>query len=109
MSEQKSEPVGGKKPQARYSEEYQQNAVRMVLEDGFSVEKASLALGCGRETLRRWVKKHRSQLTPQSPKGPEETIRSLRKENERLKQEVEFLKKPQRTLRKSRSEVRIHY
>lgn len=93
MSENKSEPVTGKKPQERYSEEYQRNAVRMVLEDGFSVEKASLALGCGRESLRRWVKKYRLQLTMQSQKGPEETILALQEENRRLKQEVEFLKK----------------
>ena len=40
------------------------NAVKMVLIGGFSVEKAATTLSCDRESPRRWVGSYRNQILP---------------------------------------------
>ena len=70
------------------------NAVKMVLIGGFSVEKAATTLGCARESVRRWVGIYRNRVLPQNPSmSVDEEVKKLRKENDLLKRELEFLKK----------------
>ena len=109
MSKNSLEKHDGNNSLIRYSEEYRINAVKMVLIDGFSIEKTAATLGCARESVRRWVGIYRNHVLPQNPSmSVDEEIKKLRKENDLLKRELEFLKKRRRTLRKSRSKVRVY-
>ena len=62
MSEINPERQDGKKQRIRYSEEYQMNAAKMVLIDGFSTGRAAASLGCTHESIRTWVRKYRSRF-----------------------------------------------
>ncbi|MBQ3320746.1 transposase [Candidatus Saccharibacteria bacterium] len=95
MNESKPEKQNGKERFIRYSEEYRMNAAKMVLVDGFSIDKTADSLGCARESVRRWVDIYRSRILPkeQPHMTAEEENQLLKKENNRLKMELEFLKK----------------
>jgi transposase-like protein len=78
-----------------YPAEFREKAVKMVTELGYSVSEVSQQLGCSEAALHRW----RSEAAPLDPVvsqrmelGEDENKR-LRKENARLKMEVEILKK----------------
>ena len=93
MSEINPEKRDGKRALIRYSEEYQINAARMVLVDGFSIDKTAATLGCVRESVRRWVDIYRHRIQPNIPAMTvDEENKFLKKENCRLKMELEFLK-----------------
>ena len=93
MSEINPERQNGKKQRIRYSEEYQMNAAKMVLIDGFSTGRAAASLGCTQESIRTLVKKYRSRILPKPQMTVEEENRLLKKENSRLQMELDFLKK----------------
>ena len=93
MTENNPERQNEKKQRIRYSEEYRMNAARMVLIDGFSVEKAATSLGCGRESIRKWIKRYRARIIPKPQMTVEEENRLLKRENSRLQMELDFLKK----------------
>ena len=79
----------------RYSEEFRDESVRLVLESERSVAEAARELGISVWTLRGWVKKRREQtrqgLVPRR-ETLEEEIRRLRREVSVLRQEREILK-----------------
>ena len=87
-----------KKP--TYSLDFKQDAAKLVLEKGYSWQKAAEHLGISLSVLSRWVKAER----PASVTGPlskkvglslteHDELRHLRKENEQLRMEREILKK----------------
>jgi transposase len=82
----------------KYSQEFKQDAVKLVTEQGYRVSEASRNLGVNISVLRRWIKDYdknkdtafpgHGRMTPE-----QEEIRRLREENQRLRMEREILKK----------------
>jgi len=78
----------------RYPEEFKREAVGLVRQ-GRSLRDVAESLGCSDQSLRIWVKQveidigERDGLTS----GEREELRRLRRENARLKQEREILKR----------------
>ena len=82
----------------RYSREFKLEAVRRVEETGRSQAQVAEELGISANTLSRWMRLFRSDPDEAFPgKGRQNSkdalIRRLRRENERLRKERDFLKK----------------
>lgn len=78
----------------RYSSEFKTEAIRQVVERGYSVREVAGRIGVSVNTLHKWVKSSR----PASKEASElEKIRlenqKLRAENKRLQEERDILKK----------------
>lgn len=81
-----------------YTAEFKAEAVKLVLEKGYSLAEAARSLGIYESLLRSWklaVAKQADQAFPGHGNlpPPEEEIRRLRAENERLRAERDILKK----------------
>ena len=80
----------------RYNREFQIQACRLVVEQGYSLREASERLGPSTWAIREWIKKFRSlgELPAADQPVPEaEELKRLRKENKQLQMENEILKK----------------
>lgn len=75
----------------RYSEEFKRKAVELYLSRGKDTDVAT-ELGIARSSLFAWHKKYQDELNPVLVSDAEE-LRRLRKENARLAEENEILKK----------------
>ena len=85
----------------KYTREFKQDAVQLVIEQGYNHSEAARNLGIDRGMLGRWVKeiqgdeceafRGNGKLTTE-----EEELRRLREENRRLKMERDILKNPPR-------------
>ena len=79
----------------RYSEDFRREAVRLVRETDRSLKEISSELGVSPPTLRQWLK----TLPVGKPTAAgrvlslEEQVRQLKRQNERLREEREILKK----------------
>ncbi len=79
----------------RFSEDFRREAVRLARESERSLTELCAELGVSRATLRKWLR----ELPPGKPTTAgrvlslEEQVRQLRKENERLREERDILKK----------------
>ena len=77
----------------RFSEDFKREAVRLVRESGKSMTQVARELGIGVSLLARW--RHKADAIAASgltPDGQAE-LQELRKENARLRMEVEILGK----------------
>jgi transposase len=80
----------------RYPKEFKLDAIRLVLEQGYSLKEAGDKLGISSWSVGNWIRQFRGtgeldgMMTKMSP-GDE--LRELRKQNKRLRLEVEILKK----------------
>ena len=82
----------GKKKQ--YTEEFKRDAVRLALEGDKSQCQTAVDLGVNPTSLYQWIKKYRTDyLQGAHQLSPEEELKQLRKDNERLREEREILKK----------------
>ena len=83
-------------PKTRFTREFQDEAVRLVLTSGRSQRAIADDLGVNRSTLARWMVEHQD-MRPSSATPPNEDIvdelKRLRRENEVLRQERDILKK----------------
>ena len=82
----------------RFSREFKLEVVRRVQETGRTQAQVAKELGISANTLSRWMRQYRSEQDEAFPgKGRQNSkdalIRRLRRENERLRQERDFLKK----------------
>ncbi len=80
----------------KYSEEFRDESVRLVLESEKTVAEVARDLGVSVWTLRGWIQKRREadrSSVPRRPETLEEEVRRLRRENAVLRQEREILKK----------------
>ena len=82
----------------KYTQEFKQDAVRLVLEQGYNQSEAARNLGIDRGMLSRWVKEsqedEREAFRGNGKRTAEqEELRRLRDENRRLRMEREILKK----------------
>ena len=78
-----------------YTEEFKQEAVKLALESEQSMAQTARDLGVTKTSLYEWVAKYASTTQKEDKKqntSNEELVR-LRRENKRLKQEREILKK----------------
>jgi transposase len=82
-------------PTAHYPPQFKREAVQLYRSSEQSIPKVAKELGIADESLRRWIRQHeidegeREGLTTDE----REELSRLRRENETLKQEREFLKK----------------
>jgi transposase len=79
----------------RYTQEFKQEAVKLVTEQGYSQAEASRCLGICSNNLSRWVQEvTRGKPLMKPTQHPEQAeLEALRKENKRLKLERDILKK----------------
>ena len=83
-----------KRTYKQYSKEYKEEAVALVLEQGYSVPEAAKLLGIASNLLYRWKSKIESQPEGKSLSVDErEELKRLRKEVKNLRLEKEILKK----------------
>lgn len=81
----------------RFSEEFKRDAVRLVVEEGYSFKAAAAAVGVGDQSLRAWHAKFAPAPTPCGENASVEELRDevarLRKQLKRVELEREILKK----------------
>jgi transposase len=82
----------------RFTRQFKDDAVRMVLENGYSCEETGRRLGVHGNNINRWVRQHRARNAAPADTGLtreqlETELKRLRKENKRLEMEREILKK----------------
>ena len=87
-----------KKRQRRdFTDEFKNDAVKLVTEQGYSCTEAGRRLGVHHTNIARWVRAYKDQLEiktdPGSAQALEAEVKKLRKENKRLLMEREILKK----------------
>jgi transposase len=87
-----------KKRQRRdFTDEFKNDAVKLVIEQGYSCSEVGRRLGVNHTNISRWVRMHRDQLENSTESGSvkdmEAEVKRLRKENKRLLMEREILKK----------------
>ena len=81
----------------RFSLEFKQEAIRLVLEGGVSIAEAARDLDVCQKSLHRWIKQHKIDHGP-NPAGAKKTaerdeIRQLRAKVRQLEMERAILKK----------------
>ena len=84
-----------KKTRRKYSDEFKDEAVKLVTEKGYKISEAARNLGVHVSLLRKWIQKRTV------PAGKADSlildaqaeIKRLRKENDKLRMEREILKK----------------
>ena len=86
---------------SKYSKEFKDSTVQLILNNGESVVKVAEDLGLNSKTLYHWVTSYKKahniptrDITSSSSKESEhEELKRLRRENKTLKQERDILKK----------------
>ena len=97
----------------KYTIAFREAAVKQVIEGGRSMPSVARSLEMSAKTLENWVYRARKgqALLKRPPVRPvtelEVEVARLRQENAKLRLEKEILKRPQRTLPRSRCEVRV--
>ncbi len=86
------------KKRKNYSREFKVEAVNLITQKGYSIAEASRNLGIEYSVLRRWKSELAKEPLHAFPgKGklaaPDEEMRNLRRELDRVKQERDILKK----------------
>jgi transposase len=78
-----------------YSLDFKQSSVKLAIESDQPISKTAKDLGINESTLYNWVCKFGSTERKESKSGSEmeEELKALRRENSRLKQERDILKK----------------
>jgi len=75
----------------KYTKEFKIEAVKLITEHGYSINKAAKHLGLGSTTLANWVKRLKGDDSDLSSEDLTE-LKRLRKENRELKMERDILK-----------------
>ena len=87
-----------KKPRPVFTDEFRNDAARLVLDQGYTVTEASAAVGVGNTALRRWVKQldgERVGITPKSKAftPDQQRIQELEARIKKIEWEKDILKK----------------
>lgn len=68
-----------------FTDEFKQDAVRLIVDEKYTFSAAAKALGVGEQSLRQW----HAKLAPKpEPCGDNATVDELREENKRLRREL---------------------
>ena len=82
-----------KQKRKKYTQEFKEEAVKLITEQGYQATEAARNLGVNISVLRRW----KNEIEGKESSGADATLKaelkSLRKEVKRLKMEREILKK----------------
>lgn len=82
------------KPKRKYTQEFKEEAVKLVTEQGYKISEAARNLGIRENMLGRWKREFESgKYTPAAHADEKAEIKRLQEENRRLKMEREILKK----------------
>jgi transposase len=81
-----------------YSEEFKRDAVRLVVEEGYSFQAACEAVGVCQQSLRAW---HAKFAPPPEPCGENATLGQLREENQRLRKQLKRTELEREILKKA--------
>jgi len=97
----------------KYTQELKQDAVRVVLEQGYNQSEAARKLGVDRGMLSRWVQEAQEDENEAfrgngKRTAEQEELRRLRDENRGLRMEREILKKRRPSSPENRAEVSVH-
>jgi len=86
-----------KRTRRNYTQEFKEEAVKLITSQGYSFAEAGRNLGVNPNVLSRWKKEIEgvagSGLSPASAVSVQSELKRLRKENKRLRMEREILKK----------------
>ena len=81
----------------KYTNEFKQEAAKLVTEHGYSQAEAGRSLGVGDKNIHRWVKESQVVKKPKASKDTltteQEELKQLKKEVTQLRLEREILKK----------------
>ncbi len=78
----------------KYSEEYKQDAVKLVIENKQKAATISKDLGIGKSTLDKWIRIYKlSTTTTDQTVNEREEVRQLKAENQKLRLERDLLKR----------------
>lgn len=87
-----------KRKRPTYSDEFKRDAVRLVVEEGYSFKAACEAIGVCDATLRAW---HRKLAPPPAPCGEDATFAELKAENARLRKQLKRTELEREILKKA--------
>ena len=76
----------------QFTEEYKNEAIKLVEEGGLSVNRAASDLGIGASTLSKWLKLAEANSPEPLTLSEKEELKALRKENATLRMERDILK-----------------
>ena len=82
----------------RFSEEFKRDAVRLVVEEGYTFKAAATAVGVSDQSLRAW---HAKFAPPPEPCGENASVEELREENKRLRKQLERAELEREILKKA--------
>lgn len=86
-----------KRQRRKFSDEFKEEAVKLISEQGYSIAEAARNLGINPNQLGRWKKEIENSTDGSSGPGNmaamQAELKRLRKENKQLKMEREILKK----------------
>jgi transposase len=71
--------------QRRFGEEFKRDAVRLVVEEGYTLKAAAAAVGVSDQSLRAWHAKYAPRPEPCDENA---SVEELREENKRLRKEL---------------------
>ena len=82
----------------KFTKEFKEDAIKLVLEQGYSSSETGRRLGIHSSNISRWIREFRCDQEDIAEGGVtrrelEEEVRRLRKDNKRLEMEREILKK----------------
>ena len=78
--------------QTKYSDEFKQEAVKLVTEAGYTITKAAERLGVGSTSLGAWVRQTKESDAPSMSANEAAELKRLRKEIKELRMERDILK-----------------
>jgi transposase len=87
-----------KRQRRTYSEDFKRDAVRLVVDEGYSFKAACEAVGVCEATLRAW---HAKLAPPLEPCGDEATVEELRNEVSRLRKQLKRAELEREILKKA--------
>jgi transposase len=82
----------------RFPEDFKREAVRLVVEEGYSFKAAAAAVGVSEKSLRDW---HKRLAPAPRPCGEDATLDQLREENQRLRKQLKRAEMEREILKKA--------
>jgi transposase len=96
MDQQNSQEVRTKR--SHYSDEFKQDAVRLVVEENYSFAAAARAVGVCDQTLRAW---HAKLAPAPQPCGDDATLEQVLAENKQLRKQLKRAEMEREILKKA--------
>ena len=88
----------GSRRQRRFSEEFKRDAVRLVVEEGYTRQAAAAAVGVSDQSLRAW---HAKYAPVPEPCGDDASVEELRDEVARLRKQLQRAELEREILKKA--------